>query len=209
MCPPRRPEAIRSTPLGFGAGSQQKRSLSLLLEHRRGCTSARCESSKMSSRWELMKHRDPERLQMAAATEDRALEKQGEAQARQHEEREAEECLQVRWSRARGKPENHSDLDLRTNGTVQVVAAMCQQPRGTLPATEPGALELHSRKSSSRMLMHKLAVTYVPEPCSLLEQATMARLPQPCSVLLHCPKQPETLRSFFPTPTHFFTALKR
>ena len=44
----------------------------------------------MSSRWELMKHRDPESLQMAAATEERALEEQREAQARQREEREAE-----------------------------------------------------------------------------------------------------------------------
>lgn len=44
----------------------------------------------MSSRWELMKHRDPNRLQMAAVTEERALEEQREVPARQHEEREAE-----------------------------------------------------------------------------------------------------------------------
>lgn len=48
----------------------------------------------MSSRWELMKHRDPERLQMAAATEERALEEQREAQARQREERKAEKVCE-------------------------------------------------------------------------------------------------------------------
>lgn len=42
---------------------------------------------------------------------------------------------------------------------------MCEQQRGTLNVTEPGALGLHSRMSSSRMLIHKLAVTYIPELC--------------------------------------------
>lgn len=37
----------------------------------------------MSSRWEMMKHRDPERLQIAADTEERALKEPREAQARQ------------------------------------------------------------------------------------------------------------------------------
>lgn len=117
------------------------------------------------------------------------------------------ESLQVHRSRARGKPENHSDLDLRTNGTVRVVATMCEQARGTLHATEPGVLELRSRKSSSRMLSHKSAVMYVPEPCSLLEQATMVRLPQSHSVLLHCPEQPGSW-SCFPTSTHLLATLK-
>lgn len=44
----------------------------------------------MSSRWEMMKHRDPERLQMAADTEERALKESREAQARQCKERKAE-----------------------------------------------------------------------------------------------------------------------
>lgn len=44
----------------------------------------------VSSRCELMKHRDPERLQMAAAMEVKALKEQREAQARQRKEAEAE-----------------------------------------------------------------------------------------------------------------------
>lgn len=122
--------------------------------------------------------------------------------------KEGRESLQVHWSRAKGKLENHSDLDLRTNGTVQVVASMCEQLRGTLHVTEPRVLGLHSGMSSSRMLIHKLAVTYVPEPCSLLEQATMLRLSQPCSVLLHCPEQPGSFRLCVPTPTHFPATLE-
>lgn len=91
---------------------------------------------------------------------------------------------------------------------MQVVGAICEQPRGTLCVTEPEALGLHSRKSSSRMLLHKLAVMYAPGPCSLLEQATTVRLTQPRPVLLHCPEQPGTLRSCFPTPTYLLGTLK-
>lgn len=81
------PHTHTHAPAGFWSRIPRgKCSPSLLLE----CTSARCESTEMSSRWELMKHRDPESLQMAAATEERALKEQREAQARQHKEREAE-----------------------------------------------------------------------------------------------------------------------
>lgn len=44
----------------------------------------------MSSRWGLMKQRDRERLQMAVATEQKALEEQRETQARQCKGREAD-----------------------------------------------------------------------------------------------------------------------
>lgn len=84
------------------------------------------------------------------------------------------ERLKVCWSRARGKLGNRSELDLRINGTVQVVAAICEQPRGTLHVTRPGALGLRSRKSLSRMLIHQVSVISVPEPYSLLKQATTA-----------------------------------
>lgn len=40
---------------------------------------------------------------------------------------------------------------------------MCEQPRGTLPMTEPGVLGLCSRMSSSRVLIHKLAIRCVRE----------------------------------------------
>lgn len=49
----------------------------------------------MSSRWELKKHRDPERLQMATAMEERAVGEQREAQARQHKEKGAEKVCKL------------------------------------------------------------------------------------------------------------------
>lgn len=55
----------------------------------------------MSSRWELIKHRDLERLQMAAATE-RALEEQREAQARQCKERETEKVCRFTGAEPEG-----------------------------------------------------------------------------------------------------------
>lgn len=163
----------------------------------------------MSSQREMMKHRDPEGLQMAADTEERALKEPREAQARWCKERKAKKvCKFTGAEPGERKPENHSDLNLRMNGTVQVMASMCEQLRGTLHVTEPGVLGLCSRMSSSRMLIHKLTATYLPEPFSLLEQKTMLRLSQPCSVLLHCPEQPGTFRLCFPTPTHFLGTLE-
>lgn len=62
---------------------------------------------------------------------------------------------------ASGKFENHSYLDLRTKETQQVVAFMCEQPRGTLPTMEHGVLGLWM--SSSRMLIYKLAIRSAQE----------------------------------------------
>lgn len=50
------------------------------------------------------------------------------------------------------------------------------------------------------MLIHKLAIMGIPEPCSVLEQATVLRHPQPSSVLIYCPEQAGTLRLYLPTP---------
>lgn len=103
----------------------------------------------MSSRWELMRHRDLERLQEAAATEDRALEEQREAQARRNEERGAEKVCKF----AGAEPGESLKI-------IQAcILGLMGLPRGTLHMTEPGALGLHSRKSSSRMMIHKLAAT--------------------------------------------------
>lgn len=64
---------------------------SLFLQHRWGCTLARCESTTVNSKWELTKQRNSERLQIVVDQKQRPLKELREAQARHHKECDAKE----------------------------------------------------------------------------------------------------------------------
>lgn len=74
---------------------------------------------------------------------------------------------------------------------------MCEQPRGTLPTTEPGVLGLCSRMSSLRMLIHKLAIRCAPDSLAgkgkhgVAVTASLGDAPIPTAT-----KNPQTIPSY-------------